>query len=70
MELVFCGGQELKIGGGPRVRSGWSAGGLQQKINKGESRRMTRRHGVDVAESAGKGKKGAQLDACWAKAVQ
>jgi predicted oxidoreductase len=47
--------------------SRWSAGGLHQQINKDESRRMTRRQGVDIANSAWKMNECEGLDAFWGK---
>jgi hypothetical protein len=43
--------------------SHWSAGGLHQQINKGKSRRVTRRQGVDIAKAAGQANECVQLDA-------
>ncbi len=63
MEMIFWVNHELKIGGGPRVRFRPSAGGLHQQINKDESRRMTRRLGVDIAKAAGNANECAQRNA-------
>jgi hypothetical protein len=43
--------------------SGGLAGGLHQQINKDESRRTTRRQGVDIANPAWKANDCAQLNA-------